>query len=154
MTTAKPKAKLSYVELFVLVFVLGILATIIAPTLSQAKAESRLSEMVKGLQLLRSQIRLFEMQHDGLLPGQSQCGGRIDPKKFINDLTTRDEVSGYGPYLSEIPVNPFVKGECGSEIRFIYDYDEQPVVYSGYGWAMNVESGSLFACHDQFHLDY
>jgi len=72
------------------------------------------------LQTMRSQIELYKIQHNDALPG----AGTVS---FVDALTQKTDISGalydgddsYGPYLQDIPTNPFnglntVEVEAGS----------------------------------------
>ncbi len=66
------------------------------------------------MQTLRSQVALYQLQHNGKLPCDN--AGTFDSTKFWNQMTLFTDVSGntnatssttfpYGPYMQSIPAN-------------------------------------------------
>ena len=101
------------VEILIVVVILGILAAIVIPQFSQASSEARESSLKSNLQSIRSQIELYRIQHNDLIPADSAA--------LTTGLTTRTDIDGaawvdqatsgspYGPYMTRIPVNPFTQ---------------------------------------------
>lgn len=101
-------------EIAIVVIVLGMLAAVVIPQFSRASDEERHSALQSSLQSLRSQVDLYQLQHNGLLPGGK--GHSFDSGNFWNQLTLFTDVTGninpvqtpvftYGPYLNSIPAN-------------------------------------------------
>jgi general secretion pathway protein G len=107
------------VELMIVVTILGILAAIVIPEFQGHAAESRESAVKSSLHTVRCQIELYKMQHNNLNPGyfganqasaamigdQFTGTSRIDG--FAISTKTPSDPFLYGPYLMEMPVNPF-----------------------------------------------
>ena len=104
----RTKSGFTLVELLIVVVVLGILAAIVIPQFSDASTEAKESSLAADLQTMRSQIELYRIQHDGLLPEQSVAGGAIDTA--LLEIVMTQKVDGYGPYVQKIPTNPFTGG--------------------------------------------
>ncbi|MGB8225760.1 MAG: prepilin-type N-terminal cleavage/methylation domain-containing protein [Sedimentisphaerales bacterium] len=108
----KKRNGFTLVEILIVVVILGILAAIVIPQFSDASTEAKLSSLVSDLQTVRSQIQLYKIQHTDALP---TAGGLT----FAVAMTTYTNVDGtaaavqapgvgvYGPYLQQIPKNPF-----------------------------------------------
>jgi general secretion pathway protein G len=99
------------VEILIVMVILGILAAIVIPQFSQASQEARLSEMINNLQMIRTQIELYKIQHGGQLPGTA---AELDFVSALTNYTFADgspSVAGaprtFGKYLQRIPKNPF-----------------------------------------------
>jgi general secretion pathway protein G len=109
----KAKSGFTLVEILIVVVILGILAAIVIPQFTEASTEAKLSSLVSDLQTIRSQIELYKIQHDDLLPGQADAASAIVPANFITDLTTIKAYNGknYGPYLQKIPTNQFTNSQ-------------------------------------------
>jgi general secretion pathway protein G len=110
----KAKSGFTLVEILIVVVILGILAAIVIPQFTEASTEAKLSSLVSDLQTIRSQIELYKIQHDDLLPGQAAAGdaitlGNTAAGQFEFDLTNPVAYNGktYGPYLQKIPTNQF-----------------------------------------------
>jgi prepilin-type N-terminal cleavage/methylation domain-containing protein len=108
------------VELMIVVTILGILAAIVIPEFQGHAAESRESAVKSSLHTVRCQIELYKMQHNNLNPGyfnatfQTSAGMLADQFTGTSQLTGMAQASKtpsdpylYGPYLMQLPVNPF-----------------------------------------------
>jgi general secretion pathway protein G len=110
----KAKSGFTLVEILIVVVILGILAAIVIPQFTSASTEAKESALVSDLQSVRSQIELYKIHHNDNLPGQDSSGDFVTA---MTSLTNQDGVvdtsSGtdptfrFGPYMREIPENPF-----------------------------------------------
>lgn len=141
-------------EIFIVIVILCIVAAVAVPRMSQASAENRVSNLVGRLQLVRSQIELYKIQHAGLLPGQKTVGGDITQADFIAAMTRRNTVDGYGPYIKEMPENPFVAGHAADDITCANDANLLPTGNEGTGWWLNAATGEFRPCDNKFHTAY
>jgi len=106
----KAKSGFTLVEILIVVVILGILAAIVIPQFTSASTEAKESALVSDLQSVRSQIELYKIHHNDNLPGQDSSGDFVTAMTSVTDqdgnvgtgLTFR-----FGPYMREIPVNPF-----------------------------------------------
>ena len=94
------------VEILIVVIILGILAAIVIPQFSDASTQAKLNSMTSDLQTVRSQIQLYKVQHNDVVPTAAT---------FVAQMTTATKADGsagtagvdFGPYLGVIPNNPF-----------------------------------------------
>jgi len=107
------------IEVLLVVIILGIIASIALPRLSNASATAKASMLMDDLRLMRTQIMVYKGQHCGVSPGHPD-GNPATPATqdvFIAQMTKPSNVGGetaevrspefrYGPYLSEMPPNP------------------------------------------------
>ncbi len=101
MSARKTMAKgFTLVEILIVVVILGILAAIVIPQFTRASETARASSLQSQLQTIRSQLELYQVQHNGVYPTLTTNW---------DDLTTAG-ADGYGPYLQKAPVNPFTDG--------------------------------------------
>jgi general secretion pathway protein G len=110
MKTLREKG-FTLVEIMIVMVILGILAAIVIPQFTQASQEARLSELINNLQMVRTQIELYKIQHNGQLPGTA---AELD---FVSALTSYTYADGspsvagaprtFGKYLQRMPKNPF-----------------------------------------------
>lgn len=91
------------------VTVTGILAAIVVPQFAGASTEAKLSGLCSNLQTLRSQIKLYRIQHNDIPPSffnfVAQMTAYSDSDGNTNEEKTA--VFRFGPYLQKIPVNYF-----------------------------------------------
>jgi len=128
-------------EIFIVVVVLCITASVVVPQFSRASEQARLSELLSDLQDVRSQIELYRIQHDDRLPGQVSADGTVDPERFLEDLT-QEGTDGLGPYLKRIPRNTFNGLET---VAFVNDPAARPDGSGRTGWWFNAATGEFRA---------
>jgi len=128
----KEKARLSYTELIIIAVVLGVVAVRAVPRFTEAGLESRVGELIDGVQKMRIQLDLYRAQHCGCLPDVDSFA------VFQTAMTTK--VGRYGPYVSKIPANPF---NNLNTVRF----DGEPAGAGIAGWRLDTETG-LFQADD------
>lgn len=124
------KKGFTLVEILIVVVILGILAAIVIPQFTSASESAKGSSLQSQLQTIRSQLELYQVQHNGKYP---------DAATLWTQLTTKTDVDGgepdgveqeYGPYLQQAPKNP-VNGK--SEVN----------VGTG-GWAYDAATGAIY----------
>ena len=104
----------SFIELIVVIAVIGILAAIAIPRLSQGATESRPNATQQDLAVLQKQIDLYAVEHGGIYPGFKGDGANAahSAKAFVAQLTMYTDYAGkasavpsggchYGPYLRQ-----------------------------------------------------
>ncbi|MCX5632208.1 MAG: prepilin-type N-terminal cleavage/methylation domain-containing protein [Phycisphaerae bacterium] len=141
----KKRNGFTLVEILIVVVILGILAAIVIPQFSDASTEAKLSSLVSDLQTVRSQIQLYKIQHTDALP---TAGGLT----FAVAMTSYTTVAGvlattqapgvgvYGPYLQQIPKNPF------NDFSTVTEGATTPASATGLtGWYFNTTTGAFNA---------
>lgn len=104
------------VEILIVVVILGTLASIIIPRFSTATEQARDSMLKENLKNIRTQISIYQIQHQDIPPGVD-INGNVTEDLFVSHLTgfsdylgnisaTRSSQYKLGPYLSRIPANP------------------------------------------------
>jgi hypothetical protein len=108
---------------------------------------------------MRSQIALFKLQHNDMLPGAAalkDTGGTWAQASFWDQLTKFSKLDGtvgaakdtttglvYGPYMQSIPVNPLVAAADASKVKdAVFDPAAAPVSYSGFGFVYDYNGGA------------
>ena len=115
------------VEILIVVIILGILAAIVIPQFSNASQLSRANSLRGQLQILRSQIQFYKVQHNDILPnlitsqwaqmqGTTNVGGTLD-----NTAT-----GIFGPYVNKVPVNELnslstIAAAPGANVGWVYN---------------------------------
>lgn len=92
------------VEILIVVVILGILASLVVPQLSNASTDANRSALARQLQMINSQIELYRIAHQGVLP----TADADDP------LVEGGTKSGWGAmisveYIKEEPFNGYTR---------------------------------------------
>lgn len=110
------------VEILIVVVILGILAAIVIPQFTSASETAKASSLNSQLQTIRSQLELYQVQHNGNYPELADLNTTDtdgDGQDDWENLTTWTDVDGnivaeadlvgdeFGPYLQKAPTNPF-----------------------------------------------
>ncbi len=118
----------SIAELMIVVAIMGILAALVVPCLSDHTDEAKEAAAKDDLRILRSVIEFYAVRHGSVAPGYPDNNRSAAPtaEHFRMQTTTPER------YLSTMPVNPFNKLHT---IHIIRDRDAFPADASGaYGW--------------------
>lgn len=154
MSSHKRMAKgFTLVEILIVVVILGILAAIVIPQFTNASESAKASNLTSQLQTIRSQLELYQVQHDGNFPTLVSSGGTTGSTATNWDqLTEKTDVDGtvdntagkYGPYLQQAPINPFedsssvAAGTAGTG-------GTAPAGAAGTGWIYDSSTGQVWA---------
>lgn len=99
------------VEILIVVIILGILAAIVIPEFTDASTQAKESSLKSNLQAMRSQIELYKIQHNDNPPDfdtfEEQMTETSNGAGATSGSKLRDATYPLGPYLQQIPVNPF-----------------------------------------------
>lgn len=106
----KARKGFTLVEVLIVVVILGILAATVLPQFTSSNSDAKESALIQDLQTLRSQIELYQFQHEGKTPGAVT-------DTFTNQMLLSSDVKGvtgpagskaFGPYfVGQFPPNPF-----------------------------------------------
>ena len=137
----KAKGGFTLVEILIVVVILGILAAIVIPQFTNASTEAKRNSLMSNLQTVRSQIQLYKVQHNDNLPGVAN-GTHTAGLGFVSSLTAKSDIYGesgstYGPYLQQMPKNPFNN-------KATVDIDGT-VGDNNAGWEFNTSTGAFVA---------
>ena len=133
-------------EFFIVLILLGMVTALTMPRISNARSDMKLNDLISNLQLVRSSIVLYKVEHGGLLPGQEIKGGEISEEEFVKAITSAD--SSGKSYLVNIPLNPF-NGLCSVRTGG-FDLGSA----TGGGWFLNFKTGRFRADDPGYHRAY
>ena len=102
------------VEILIVVIILGILAAIVIPQFTNASQDARKNSLTSQLQTIRSQLELYQVQHNGSYPTLAQLWGNMTAKSNADGTTTGTPT--LGPYLQQAPSNPFANGATSTSV--------------------------------------
>lgn len=158
------------VELLIVVVILGVIAAIAVPQFSSNTEDAKLSQLQANLHVMREVVERYHLQHSGFYPGAQKTDGSAimlasavqARNAFYDQLTlytsskggtasVRDATFCYGPYLREIPVNPF-NGLNTVKCNMTDDGFSGVVADGSSGWLFFVKTGVIRA-NDAAHVD-
>lgn len=116
--THKRTRGFTLVEILIVVVILGILAAVVIPQFTNASEAAKGSSLVTQLQTIRSQLELYQVQHNGDYPTLAQLQdttNSVGQWGFMVNRTTEAGAASVaisatgtnGPYLQQAPKNPF-----------------------------------------------
>jgi general secretion pathway protein G len=107
----RARSGFTLVEILIVVIILGILAAIVIPEFTDASTQARESTLRSNLQAMRSQIELYKIQHNDNPPAFDEFVAQMTETSNIAGATSgskvRDGTYPLGPYLQQMPANPF-----------------------------------------------
>jgi len=136
------------VEILIVVVILGILAAIVIPQFTNASETAKASSLAAQLQTVRSQLELYQVQHNGNFP---------DLGTNWNQVTMETDVFGavaagnaFGPYLQQPPSNGFQPSTANADIAVTQvgtgaGIVAVPAVYAATGWSYSWDTGGIKA---------
>ena len=147
MKSSRRRFAFTLVEVLIVVVIMAILAATIIPQFTDSTKDAKASTTKFNLHTLRSQIELYRTQHNG-----------TPPSAALVELTQSTNASGtsgtganfpYGPYIREIPKNPFTNS---ATIKVITNDPAlaADVTSGGGGWLYNTTSGGIWIDHADY----
>jgi len=148
MKSFSRRSAFTLVEVLIVVVIMAILAATIIPQFTDSTKDAKSSTGKFNLHTLRSQIELYRTQHNGTAPSAT-----------LVELTQQTDASGtagttaafpYGPYLREIPLNPFTNSKA------VKTTTNNPaavgdVTSGGGGWIYNSTNGGIWLDHADYY---
>lgn len=142
------RSAFTLVEVLIVVVIMAILAATIIPQFTDSTNDAKVSTSKFNLHTMRSQLELYKAHHNGRLPTAT-----------LVELTQSTDVDGiaapgapYGPYMREIPANPFTNSQLvksiGSDPAAAGD-----CTASGGGWLYNATTGGLWLDHETYYVE-
>ena len=147
------------VEILIVVVILGILAAIVIPQFTSASESAKSSSLSTQLQTIRSQLELYQVQHNGRYPDLSVASTIDTDTNTWNPLTKATDLDGtinvatgaFGPYLQQAPSNGFIlsTGTPPLNISVNMTGDGTGNVaapgFTNVGWAYSMDTGEIKA---------
>ena len=125
------------VELLAVIAIITLLAAILLPALSRAKAKAEEVVCLNNLKQLQTCAQLYSMDHDGVLP----------PNRFVYDINTQGPSHGFSSKLTWCPgLAPFDTTTENIKRGLLFPYNESTDIYrcpSDKSWVQTPEGESL-----------
>jgi general secretion pathway protein G len=125
------KSGFTLIEILIVVVILGILAAIVIPQYADAGIEAKTTSLCTDLQRLRSQIELYKVQHNDVLPTFANFTAQMTGQTDITGAVGTD----FGPYMQKIPINQFNNLNTLDNTGTVGD--------NGGGWEYNETNGVI-----------
>lgn len=129
-------------ELVIVMVIMGILAAIAIPRIGTASERAKAEAVEASLSQVRSSIEVYKAEHQSRIPGLQFVAQMT---QYTDDFGTTNATLSpkflYGPYLREIPKNPY---SGSTAVRFILTADQtQDARSKDLGWTYNVATGEF-----------
>jgi general secretion pathway protein G len=153
----RAKSGFTLVEILIVVVILGILAAIVIPQFTNASTEAKVSSLQSDLQMLRSQIELYKIQHNDFLPceqGETFLAAMTGYTLADGTTCLATATGALGPYMRKIPSNQFVttNADVVTEATGTCPAD------GTYGWWYDTATGDIransLAANWPLHINY
>src|SRR5205823_3522408 len=105
MKTTERRSAFTLIEVLIVVVIMAILAATIIPQFTDSTKDAKSSTVLFNLHTLRSQIQLYRTQHNGTAPSATLA--ELLASTDATGATGSGALFPYGPYLRQIPVNPY-----------------------------------------------
>lgn len=141
----KRRGAFTLIEVLIVVVIMAVLAATIIPQFTSSTADAKLSTAKFNLHTLRSQMELYKLHHNSLYP--------LSAAALTNALTTSTNALGvtgtgtafpYGPYIREIPTNPFNEDATIREDAGTNPTIDPTLSTPGKGWLYRPATGQIF----------
>lgn len=146
--STKYKGGFTLVEILIVVVIMAVLAAVVIPQFTGSSEDAKKSTADFNLGALRSQVQTFRAHHGGIIPGSDAS------TSFLQAMTSKTKADGtvdaagaFGPYLSEIPVNPFTNVATVKVVTAAPTAATVTAAGAG-GWAYNETTGELWLDSD------
>jgi general secretion pathway protein G len=143
MLTNKRRGAFTLIEVLIVVVIMAILAATIIPQFTDSTKDAKASTVQFNLHTLRSQIQLYRTQHSGASPAATLA--ELMASTDATGATGTGAAYPYGPYLREVPTNPFNNSKT---IKAITNDPAQAGDVTGTGgWLYNTTTGGIWIDH-------
>ena len=148
----RARSAFTLVEILIVVILLGILAAIVVPSMTDVTTISRETNLKENLSKIRAQLEVYRNQHNGL-PTAANFPDQMT--KYTNAAGqvngTRTAEFRFGRYLEQMPPNPIstsraIRAAAAAGDRF-------PPGDADGGWWFNETTGAFYADLLDQHVD-
>ena len=137
----RSRTGLSFLELLILIAIVGILSVIVVPELTEASGDIRETTMQSELENVQAKLYIYRKQHNGQWPSG---------ENFLSQLTLRTNAAGEvmpvganpkdypcGPYIESMPANPCANPRIADRVQIDIDAPGSGEA----GWHYNPRTG-------------
>ena len=153
MTTGRHRNAFTLIEVLIVVVIMAVLAATIIPQFASSTEDAKDSTLRFNMHTMRSQIELYNMQHNSKYPdtiGDATNG-------YLPQLTNKTDIGGtldasgaYGPYIEgDVPPNPY---DGSNVVTSVTLSGAKPTAASGTagGWQYDPATGDIWPNNADF----
>ncbi len=137
-------AGFTLIEVLIVAIIIVVLTATVLPHFAETQGQSIESRAQFNLYCLRSQIDLYQQEHNGAVPGDDLA--ELLTKTNAAGTTNRAEGPlEFGPYVGSLPINPLTGSNTVAEIT-----NNPPLaddVTESDGWLYNKVDGQVWINH-------
>lgn len=147
MSMKRGRSGFTLVEILIVVVIMAVLASVVIPQFTGSTDDAKSSTGNFNLSAMRSVIQTYRAHHDGQNPGSATGTNLLTSltKKSNKDGSIPSDGSGvFGPYLVEIPDNPFTSDATVTVVSAAPTSSSA----NGKGWAYNPATAEIWLDSD------
>jgi general secretion pathway protein G len=144
----RARSGFTLVEILIVVIILGILAAIVIPEFTDASGQARESSLRSNLQTMRSQIELYQVQHNDAFPGDAADTTFVEAMTETTNAAGSKTGTDFGPYVQQIPRNPY------NNLDTVREEAVSTAGANTEGWTFNTTNGDFQADDDATHAGW
>jgi prepilin-type N-terminal cleavage/methylation domain-containing protein len=162
-------------EILIVVILLGILAMVVVPQITNSSEDTKVSTLQSNLGQLRSLLEIYYAQHNETYPGEVDVDGSSTPDAtdaavaFVKQLiwyTDADGKASSSKDKTNYPLGPYIKGATlpsnpfNNSSTILIDTDTKDLLIRAvdgtgtFGYKFYVETGVLIACDSEDHMNF
>ena len=103
MSRRNNRSGFTLIEVLIVVIIMAVLAATIIPQFSSSTDDAKESTLKFNLRTMRAQIEMYRIHH-GSYPLVAQIEAQLTG---ITDPAGNPAAQGFGPYMDELPLNPY-----------------------------------------------
>lgn len=136
--TASLTAGWSFVEIVIVVVVMGVVASIALPRMSRGAGKPDMTGVISDLAIMRSAIKLYATEHHGQTPTLENFSEQLILYSDESGKTSPIRGDGYvfGPYLHAIPVQKVGPNKGSNALT-------ANLGIPGFGWVYDESTGTI-----------
>jgi general secretion pathway protein G len=157
MNTNRRRSAFTLIEVLIVVVIMALLAATIIPQFSSSTTDAKKSSLDFNVHTMRSLIQMFQAQHNGKLPTNTEASSFADQMTKKTDLDGTGNATGgkYGPYVTgQLPNNPYNNNNSVA----VYTATTLGAVPPGSadsgasGWQYDSRDGSFYPNHSGYNF--
>ena len=155
MSRDRRRNAFTLIEVLIVVIIMAVLAATIIPQFSSSTNDAKNSSTVFNLHTIRSQIEMYKVHHQGLVPVLATFAAQMTQPTDVNGSTTGTTTTLiYGPYFQgQVPTNPWTSTNTIVTVATPGTAPTGPADTTS-GWQYDATTGGFYPNTPTTHWDY